>query len=80
MAINEAPTTYAEVMGALFFDGEDSIRGRWHRDKKPEYCRNLAMITGYEWLEAFGYQVSDDERGYLDGTLDCYQEEAEETV
>ena len=78
VAINEAPTTYAEVMGALFFDGEDSIRGRWNRDKKPGYCRNLAMITGYEWLEDFGYQVSDDERGYLDGTLDCYREEAEE--
>ena len=77
-AINEVPTVYAEVMGSLFFDGEDSIRGRWRRDEKPEYCRNLAMITGYEWLEAFGYRVSDDERGYLDGTLDCYQEEAEE--
>ena len=80
VAINEAPTTYAEVMGALFFDGEDSIRGRWNRDKKPEYCRNLAMITGYEWLEDFGYKISDDERAYLDGTLDCYREEAEETV
>lgn len=30
------------------------------------------MITGYEWLEAFGYKISDDERAYLDGTLDCY--------
>lgn len=78
VAINETPGTYAEVMGALFFDGEDSIRRRWGRDEKPEYCRNLTMITGYEWLEAFGYQVSDDERAYLDGTLDCYQEEAED--
>ena len=76
--IREAPTLYAEVMGALFFDGEDSIRNRWSRNDKPKYCRNLAMLTGYEWLEDFGYQVSDDERAYLDGTLDCYQEEAEE--
>ena len=74
VAINEAPTTYAEVMGCLFFDGEDSIRNRWRKDEKPKYCRNLAMITGYEWLEDFGYQVSDDERAYLDGTLDCYGE------
>ena len=65
-------------MGSLFFDGEDSIIGRWNRSEKPEYCRNLAMITGYEWMEDFGYQVSDDEREYLDGTLDCYREEAEE--
>ena len=78
VAINETPGTYAEVMGAMFFDGEDSIQRRWDRDEKPEYCRNLTMITGYEWLEAFGYQVSDDERAYLDGTLDCYQEEAED--
>ena len=76
--IAEAPTLYAEVMGALFFDGEDCIWMRWRRDDKPKYCRNLAMITGYEWLEAFGYQVSDDERAYLDGTLDCYNEEAED--
>lgn len=77
-AIAEAPSLYAELMGALFFDGEDSIRNRWNRGEKPKYCRNLAMITGYEWLEAFGYQVSDDERAYLDGTLDCYYEEAAE--
>lgn len=76
--IAEAPTMYAEVMGALFFDGEDCIWMRWNRGDKPKYCRNLAMITGYEWLEAFGYQVSDDERAYLDGTLDCYNEEAED--
>ena len=72
--IKEAPTLYAEVMGSLFFDGEDSIIGRWNRGEKPKYCRNLAMITGYEWLEDFGYQVSDDEKAYLDGTLDCYLE------
>ena len=77
-AIAEAPSLYAEMMGALFFDGEDSIRNRWNRGDKPKYCRNLAMITGYEWLEAFGYRVSDDERAYLDGTLDCYYEEAAE--
>ena len=78
VAINEAPTVYAEIMGSLFFDGEDSIRNRWNRGEKPKYCRNLAMITGYEWLEDFGYQVSDEERAYLDGTLDCYAESEEE--
>lgn len=74
VAINEAPTLYAEIMGSLFFDEEDSVQNRWGRSEKPKYCRNLAMITGYEWLEEFGYQVSDDERAYLDGTLDCYME------
>ncbi len=77
-AIAEAPSLYAELMGALFFDEEDCIWSRWNRSNKPKYCRNLAMITGYEWLEAFGYKISDDERAYLDGTLDCYCEEAEE--
>ncbi len=75
--INEAPTLYAEIMGSLFFDEEDSIQTRWGRSEKPKYCRNLAMITGYEWLEDFGYKISDDERAYLDGTLDCYAEEEE---
>ena len=76
--IAETPTLYAEIMGSLFFDEEDSIQNRWGRSEKPKYCRNLAMITGYEWLEAFGYQVSDDERAYLNGTLDCYYEEVAE--
>ena len=35
------------------------------------------MITGYEWLEDFGYQTSDDERDYLDGTLECYGKDEE---
>jgi len=74
VAINEEPTLYAEIMGSLFFDEEDSIQNRWGRSEKPKYCRNLAMITGYEWLEEFGYKISNDERAYLDGTLDCYQE------
>ena len=72
--ILEDPQLYAKVMDGLFFNGEDSTRSRWNRTEKPKYCRNISMITGYEWLEDFGYKVSDDERAYLDGTLDCYGE------
>lgn len=77
--IGNNPQLYAQIMNGLLFDGEDSVQGRWNKRFKPEYCRNISMITGYEWLEDFGYPVSDDERAYLDGTLDCYEvEEAEE--
>ena len=72
--IQEDPQLYAKVMGILFFADEDCVQSRWRTSQKPEYCRNLAMITGYEWLKEFGYQVSDDEKAYLDGTLDCYAE------
>ncbi len=75
--IGTNPQLYGQVMDGLFFDGEDSVQSRWWTSKKPEYCRNISMITGYEWLEDFGYQASDDERAYLDGTLDCYGEEEE---
>lgn len=71
----EDPQLYAKVMDGLFFDGEDSVQYRWRTDEKPKYCRNISMITGYEWLEDFGYRTSDDERAYLDGTLDCYGED-----
>ena len=71
--IDTNPQIIAEVMKGLFFDGEDCLRARWRTGEKPEYCRNISMITGYEWLEDFGYQASDDERAYLDGTLDCYK-------
>ena len=77
-AINECPTLYADMMGTLFFEGEDSISSRWRRSEEPEYCRNVTMITGYEWLEAFGYEASDDERAYLDGTLDCFKGRCDE--
>ena len=72
--IQEDPQLYAKVMGILFFADEDCVQNRWRTSQKPEYCRNLAMITGYEWLKEFGYKVSDDEKAYLDGTLDCYAE------
>ena len=73
--IEKNPQMYAEVMDRMFFDGEDCIQSRWRTSEKPLYCRNISMITGYEWLEDFGYQVSDDERAYLDGTLDCFGED-----
>lgn len=76
--IETNPQLYAQVMNGFFFDGEDSIQGRWNKRFKPEYCRNISMITGYEWLEDFGYPVSDEEKAYLDGTLDCYEEEEAE--
>ena len=75
--INANPQLYAELMDGLFFDGESSIMSKWRTSEMPEYCRNASMVTGYEWLEEFGYQVSDDERAYLDGTLDCYGERGE---
>ena len=70
--IETNPQMYAEIIGGLLFLNEDCVANRWRRSEKPEYCRNIAMITGYEWLEDFGYPISDDERAYLDGTLDCY--------
>ena len=75
--INANPQLYAELMDGLFFDGESSIMNRWRTSEMPEYCRNASMVTGYEWLEDFGYKISDDERAYLDGTLDCFKEVAE---
>ena len=76
--IETNPQLYAEVMYGMLFNGEDCVRGRWHKDEKPEYCRNISLITGYQWLEDFGYRMSDEERAYLDGTLDCYAEAEEE--
>ncbi len=76
--IETNPQLYAQMMNGFFFNDEDSVQGRWNKRYKPEYCRNISMITGYEWLEEFGYPVSDEERAYLDGTLDCYEEEEAE--
>lgn len=72
------PTFYAELMNKAFFDDQSCVMNKWRRGCKPEYNRNLAMITGYDWLEDFGYPISDDERAYLDGTLDCYGEAEDE--
>lgn len=76
--IDTNPQLYAVIIGDLFFLNEDCVANRWRRNEKPEYCRNIAMITGYEWLEDFGYPISDEERAYLDGTLDCYGKEEDE--
>ena len=66
------PMLYAQIMNKTFFDDRGCVKNQWRRDEKPEYRRNSAMSTGYEWLEDFGYPISDEERAYLDGTLDCY--------
>lgn len=66
------PTLYAQIMNKTFFDDRGCVKNRWRRGCKPEYERDLAMITGYDWLEDFGYRISDEERDYLDGRLECY--------
>ena len=76
--IDTNPVIVAEVLNKVFFDDVQCIRNKWRTEVKPVYDRNLSMITGYEWLADFGYQISDDERAYLDGTLDCFKEVAEE--
>ena len=70
--VDTNPTFYAELMNKGFFDDQSCVMNKWRRGCKPEYSRNLGMITGYEWLDDFGYPISDEERAYLDGTLDCY--------
>ena len=76
--IDTNPQMYAVIIGGLLFLNEDCVANRWRRNEKPEYCRNIAMITGYEWLEDFGYPISDEERDYLYGRLDCYGEAEDE--
>lgn len=71
------PQIFGEIINEILFDGEDCTQYRWNQREKPKHCRNISLITGYECLEAFGYKISDDERAYLDGTLDCYGEEEE---
>lgn len=75
--IDTNPVIVAEILNKVFFDDVQCIRNKWRKEVKPVYDRNLCMITGYEWLEDFGYPISDDERAYLDGTLDCFKEVAE---
>ena len=75
--IDTNPNLYAQIMYEAFFDNNSCVKNRWRRGCKPEYDRNLAMITGYDWLEAFGYPISDEERNYLDGRLDCFGKEEE---
>lgn len=76
--VDTNPTFYAEIMNKAFFDDQSCVMNKWRRGCKPEYSRNLAMITGYEWLEDFGYPISDEERDYLYGRLDCYGEAEDE--
>lgn len=66
------PMLYAQIMNKTFFDDQRCVMNQWRRDEKPEHRRNIAMSTGYDWLEDFGYPISDEERDYLYGRLDCY--------
>ena len=75
--IENNPQLFAEVINTILFEQEDCLMNRWRTSEKPEHCRNLSIITGYECLEDFGYQISNDEQAYLDGALDCFKGEEE---
>ena len=75
--IDNNPHLYAEVINEMLFENENCLMNRWRTSEKPEHCRNLSMITGYKCLTEFGYQMSDEEKAYLDGTLDCFKGEEE---
>ena len=57
------------IIWALFDDSEGKIqggnvwRGRW-----PTYETNAELIALYEWLESVGYEISETERGLIQGT------------
>ena len=59
-----------QIIWALFNDGPDLIcdgdvwRGRW-----PEFEEDRADVFAlYKWLAGLGYQISDTERGLIEGT------------
>ena len=43
-----------------------------------KYQRNQKLENWYNVLEYLGYQISDEERALLDGTHECFNEEAED--
>lgn len=59
----------AKIVWMLFADGEDKIceggvwRGEW-----PEYEKDPELIAMYEWLSYLGYEISEVERGLIQGT------------
>ena len=75
--IDNNPHLYAEVINEMLFENENCLMNRWRTSEKPEHCRNLSMITGYKCLTEFGYQMSNEEKAYLDGSLDCFKGEEE---
>lgn len=59
-----------QIIWALFNDGPDLIcdgnvwRGRW-----PEFEEDRSVVLAlYKWLEGLGYQISEVERGLIEGT------------
>lgn len=59
-----------QIIWALFNDGPDLIcdgdvwRGRW-----PEFEEDRSTVLAlYKWLEGLGYQISEVERGLIEGT------------
>ena len=59
----------AKIVYGLFGDSEEKIcsgnvwRGQW-----PKYDEDPALIAMYKWLEYLGYEISEVERGLVQGT------------
>lgn len=58
-----------KIVYGLFGDSEEKMcsanvwRGQW-----PKYEQDAEMIAMYKWLEYLGYEISEAERGLIDGT------------
>lgn len=71
---DEAPERMAFV--AAYCMSDDGPRNKYHKFR-GEYYGNSELDKTYEMLEKFGYEMSDEEKAYRDGTHELFAEETE---
>ena len=77
--ISGSPQSKWPEMILLMFEGDNSGK-RGYADgpkrDKPRYKENKGLDLCYQWLQAFGYRMSDEEKQMQEGTHACFRKGA----
>lgn len=66
------------LLAAAYSNFDDSADSRYH-DWRGYYRDDYSLDSLYEKLEKMGYEMSDEERAYKDGTLDLFERDLDES-
>lgn len=73
-ALREKPGKAVPAMIYLYFENDPNEKYYMDRhDDFPEHHDNKWLDALYEWLISLGYEMSDDEKGLMDGTHPIFQ-------
>ena len=68
---------YPSIIYVSFGDSAKNVFNTTYKNEYPKHQENGKLRLLYKWLCSCGYEMSDAERSWMDGTLDVFEEGGE---